>query len=77
MGIEVEQDQLRPINRLGVVGAGFIGAAIAGVAALQARVDVRVCDTDHERVANGIRGARRIFDDRKKRRRLDQYESRR
>ena len=73
-GLEVEPDQVRTVNRLGVVGAGFMGAAIAGVAALQTKVDVRLGDIDHERVANGIRGAHKLIDDRKKRRRLDKYE---
>ena len=74
VGLEVGRDDVPTVNRLGVVGAGFMGAAIAGVAALRAQVDVRLRDTDHARVARGIRGARRLLDDRKTRRRLDTHE---
>ena len=70
--------QLRvpPVRRLAVVGAGFMGAAIAGTAVLNAEVEARLKDGDLKRVGNGIRSARRILDDRLKRRRLrkPQYE---
>lgn len=59
-----------PIRRIAVVGAGFMGAAIAGTAVLNAEVEARLKDADLPRVAKGIRGARRILDDRLKRRRL-------
>lgn len=74
LGVEVEQDQVRTVGRLGVVGAGFMGAGIAGVAALRAQAEVRLRDMDQERVAKGVAGARKLLDDRKKRGRLDEDE---
>jgi 3-hydroxyacyl-CoA dehydrogenase/enoyl-CoA hydratase/3-hydroxybutyryl-CoA epimerase len=63
-----------PVRRLGIVGAGFMGSGIAGTAALQARVDVRMKDADLPRVASGLQAARRILDERLERRRLDRHE---
>ncbi|HXF95364.1 MAG TPA: fatty acid oxidation complex subunit alpha FadJ [Gemmatimonadales bacterium] len=62
------------VRRLGIVGAGFMGSAIAGTAVAQAQVDVRLKDADLPRVAAGLRAAREILDDRLRRRRLDRYE---
>ena len=66
--------EVRPVERLGVIGAGFMGAAIAGVAALRAGVDVRLRDTDWDRVARGIATAKHTLDEALRRRRLDKYE---
>ena len=62
--------QLRPIGRIGVVGAGFMGAGIAGTAALNAEVEVRMRDADLPRVGKGLRTATGILDERLKRKRL-------
>ena len=62
------------VRRLGVVGAGFMGAGIAGTAVLQAGVDVRMKDADLPRVAKGLVAAREILDERLKRRRITRYE---
>ena len=62
------------VKRLGIVGAGFMGAGIAGTAVVQAEVDVRMKDADLARVAAGLRAGREILDDRLKRRRLTRYE---
>jgi 3-hydroxyacyl-CoA dehydrogenase/enoyl-CoA hydratase/3-hydroxybutyryl-CoA epimerase len=64
----------RAVERLGVVGAGFMGAGIAGTAAAQAAVDVRMKDADLPRVAKGLAAAREILDERLKRRRITKYE---
>lgn len=74
LGADVDPGAIPTVQRLGVVGAGFMGAGIAGVAALRAGVDVRLRDMDLERVARGIRNARRILDERLRRRRLDRHE---
>jgi 3-hydroxyacyl-CoA dehydrogenase/enoyl-CoA hydratase/3-hydroxybutyryl-CoA epimerase len=60
----------RQIRRLGVVGAGFMGAGIAGTAALNVEVDTRLKDADLERVGKGLRSAGAILAERLKRRRL-------
>lgn len=62
------------VSRLGVVGTGFMGAAIAGTAVVQAGVDVRMKDADLSRVAAGLQAARRVADERLARRRIDRYE---
>lgn len=62
------------VHRLGIVGSGFMGAGIAGTAVAQTGVDVRLRDTDVERVANGLRVARGILDDRLVRRRITRHE---
>jgi 3-hydroxyacyl-CoA dehydrogenase/enoyl-CoA hydratase/3-hydroxybutyryl-CoA epimerase len=64
------------VKNLAVVGAGFMGAGIGGVAVGQAGVDVRLRDTDTGRVAKGLAGAGGIVDQRLKRRRISKYEHR-
>ncbi|HTC25059.1 MAG TPA: 3-hydroxyacyl-CoA dehydrogenase NAD-binding domain-containing protein, partial [Gemmatimonadales bacterium] len=59
-----------PIRRLGVVGSGFMGAAIAGTAVLNAEVESRLKDSELARVGKGLRAALSILDERLKRRRL-------
>ena len=73
-GVGIESGDVRPVERLGVIGAGFMGAAIAGVAALRAGVDVRLRDTDWDRIARGLVAARHVLDEALRRRRLDTHE---
>jgi 3-hydroxyacyl-CoA dehydrogenase/enoyl-CoA hydratase/3-hydroxybutyryl-CoA epimerase len=69
-------DPPRPlaVKRLGIVGSGFMGSGIAGTAVAQAGVDVRMRDTDLTKIANGLRSAREILDERLKRRRISRHE---
>jgi 3-hydroxyacyl-CoA dehydrogenase/enoyl-CoA hydratase/3-hydroxybutyryl-CoA epimerase len=60
----------RQIRRLGVVGAGFMGAGIAGTAALNVEVDTRLKDADLPRVGKGLKAATGILAQRYQRRRL-------
>jgi 3-hydroxyacyl-CoA dehydrogenase/enoyl-CoA hydratase/3-hydroxybutyryl-CoA epimerase len=60
----------RQIRRLAVVGAGFMGAGIAGTAVLNVEVDTRLKDADLARVGKGLKTATTLLDDRLKRRRL-------
>jgi 3-hydroxyacyl-CoA dehydrogenase / enoyl-CoA hydratase / 3-hydroxybutyryl-CoA epimerase len=62
------------VERLGVIGSGFMGSGIAGTAVAQAEVDVRMKDADLTRVGQGILAARAILDDRLKRRRITKFE---
>ncbi|HEX5632771.1 MAG TPA: 3-hydroxyacyl-CoA dehydrogenase NAD-binding domain-containing protein, partial [Gemmatimonadales bacterium] len=62
--------ELPPVHRIGVVGSGFMGSGIAGTAALQAEVEVRLRDAELARVGKGLRAAGGILDERLKRRRL-------
>lgn len=73
-GVPLDAGLARRVDRLGIVGAGFMGASIAGLAALQAGSDVRLRDTDPQRVARGVRTARGVLDEALKRQRLDRWE---
>ncbi|GAC1315164.1 MAG: fatty acid oxidation complex subunit alpha FadJ [Chloroflexota bacterium] len=64
-----------PIERIGVVGAGFMGAAIAELAA-GAGLTVRVRDTGLGRVARGLSRIHQGIEANVRRRRLDQYAAR-
>ncbi len=75
-GVEGEAPPPRPVKAMAVVGAGFMGAGIGGVAVTQASVDVRLRDTDSARVAKGLAAARRVLGERLKRRRITRYEHR-
>ena len=58
------------VKSLGIVGAGFMGAGIGAVAALQAGSDVRFQESEWDRLAAGIGHARGEFRKGLKRRRL-------
>ncbi len=60
----------RQIRRLGVVGAGFMGAGIAGTAVLNVEVDTRLKDADLVKVGKGLKAAGGILAERLKRRRI-------
>ncbi len=62
------------VNRLVVVGSGFMGAGIAGTTVVQVGIDVRLKDADVGRVANGLIAARGIVNDRLTRRRITKFE---
>jgi 3-hydroxyacyl-CoA dehydrogenase/enoyl-CoA hydratase/3-hydroxybutyryl-CoA epimerase len=69
--------KLAPVGRIGVIGAGFMGAGIAGTAALNADVEVRMRDADLARVGKGLKAATGILDERLKRKRLTRPEHQR
>jgi 3-hydroxyacyl-CoA dehydrogenase/enoyl-CoA hydratase/3-hydroxybutyryl-CoA epimerase len=76
-GVSGDAPEPHRVGSIGIVGAGFMGAGIGGVAVTQAGVDVRFRDTDLGRVGQGLAAARRILDDRLKRRRITRFEHRR
>jgi 3-hydroxyacyl-CoA dehydrogenase/enoyl-CoA hydratase/3-hydroxybutyryl-CoA epimerase len=59
----------RPVRKLGILGAGFMGAGIATVA-VQAGTVVRIKDASLDRVAAGWRSARDVVRERVKKRQL-------
>lgn len=73
-GVPAGMGKARPVRRLGVVGSGFMGAGIAGTAALQAGVQVRLKDADLAKVGKGVRAATRILEARVQRRRMTRHE---
>lgn len=66
-----------PVRAVAVVGAGFMGSAIAGVTATQAGVDVRLKDSDVAKVSRGVDSARAVARERLSRRRITRFEFRR
>ena len=73
-GVPAGTGEPRAIRRFGVVGAGFMGSAIAGTAVVTAGVEVRLEDADLARVGRGIRGALALVDARLARKRISRYE---
>lgn len=73
-GVPAPAPDPRVVKRLAVIGAGFMGAGIAGVSVAQGLIDTRVRDTDLGRVAKGLDAARRPLRDRLKRKRITRYE---
>ncbi len=76
-GVDGDAPAPKPIANLGVIGAGFMGAAIGGVAALKTGVDVRFRDRDLVSVGRGLAAARELLEGQRDRRRIDEYEFRR
>ena len=68
-GVDAPAPDPLPVQKLAVLGAGFMGAGIAAVAAQQGTL-VRLKDTDVERVGRGLRAARDVFEERLKKRRV-------
>ena len=65
----------RTVRRIGILGAGVMGGAIAEVAAYT-RIEVRLKDVDHARVAAGLAHASRIVRRAERRGRLSPREAR-
>ncbi|HYJ79582.1 MAG TPA: enoyl-CoA hydratase-related protein, partial [Longimicrobiaceae bacterium] len=63
----------RPVDRIAVVGAGFMGAGIAAVSA-ESGISVRLKDVKPEAAAKGLRTARDSLVKRAKRKRLRPFE---
>jgi 3-hydroxyacyl-CoA dehydrogenase / enoyl-CoA hydratase / 3-hydroxybutyryl-CoA epimerase len=52
-----------PVRKIGILGAGFMGAGIASIAAAQGTL-VRLKDADHARVGKGLAAVREVLRDR-------------
>jgi 3-hydroxyacyl-CoA dehydrogenase/enoyl-CoA hydratase/3-hydroxybutyryl-CoA epimerase len=61
-----EGTQAHPVRKLGVLGAGLMGSGIATVAA-EAGADVRLKDAGWEAVGRGLRHARGVYEERRRR----------
>lgn len=66
---EGQTGSARPVRKLGVLGAGFMGAGIAGVAVQRGSL-VRLKDASLERVAAGVRAVREVVSERLRRRQI-------
>ena len=63
MGVDVDPlPKALPINKLGILGAGFMGAGIASVASPAGTV-VRMKDADTTRIAKGLAAVREVMRD--------------
>ncbi len=60
---------LLPVEKIGILGAGFMGAGIAAIAAMQGTV-VRLKDAQHDRVGKGLKEVSGILREQLKRRRI-------
>ncbi len=69
MGVDPPVPPPMPVHKLGVLGAGFMGAGIAGIAA-QHGTPVRLKDTDAGRVGRGLAAVRAVLGERLTRRRI-------
>ena len=67
--------QPRPVRRVGMLGAGLMGAGIAYVTTAQAKLPIRLKDRDAKGVLAGLRYVRDIIDGRVKRKRLTTREA--
>ena len=74
-GVPAPAPEPRRIERLGVLGAGFMGSGIAVTAADQAGVSVRMRDADLPRVGKGIKAVADILNGNVKRRRYHRREA--
>ncbi len=73
-GVPAGAGRAQPVTRLGILGAGFMGAGIGGTAVSTAEVEVRLKDADLGRVGKGIKAATDILRGKLTRRRITKYE---
>ena len=62
-GVEAPAPTPTPVRKLGILGAGFMGAGIASIATPQGTL-VRLKDADHARVGKGLASIREVIRDR-------------
>ena len=75
-GIDNESVVGRPVNKIGVLGAGLMGAGIAYVSIKNAGVATRLKDRDNKGIARGISYVNNILNGRVKRRRMQPLQKR-
>jgi len=73
-GVDDPNVEARPLERIGMLGAGLMGAGIAYVTADRAKINVRLKDRDAEGVGRGLKYARGVIDKRVKRRRINKLQ---
>ncbi|MEZ4335420.1 MAG: fatty acid oxidation complex subunit alpha FadJ [Sandaracinaceae bacterium] len=73
-GVDDPSVQPKKLDRVGMLGAGLMGAGIAYVTADRAKIPVRLKDRDSKGVGHGLKYARGILDQRLKRKRISKIE---
>ncbi|MFN2400062.1 MAG: fatty acid oxidation complex subunit alpha FadJ [Gemmatimonadaceae bacterium] len=68
-GVDAPAPEPRPVERIGVLGAGFMGSGIAAVSAME-NVGVRLKDADHSRVGKGLKAVRTLLEERFKKKQV-------
>ncbi len=68
-GVDAPVSSPAPIDKLGILGAGFMGSGIASVAAMQGTL-VRMKDAEHARVAKGIKAVSEVLRERLKKKQI-------
>ncbi|HYN82181.1 MAG TPA: fatty acid oxidation complex subunit alpha FadJ [Gemmatimonadaceae bacterium] len=64
---------VKPVEKLGILGAGFMGSGIASIAVQQGTL-VRMRDADHGRVAKGLAAVRDVLKERLTRKQITRVE---
>lgn len=72
-GVDGAAPPSRTVDKLAVLGAGFMGAGIAAIGALNDTI-VRLKDVDHARVGKGLAAVRDVGRERVKRKRMTEQE---
>jgi 3-hydroxyacyl-CoA dehydrogenase / enoyl-CoA hydratase / 3-hydroxybutyryl-CoA epimerase len=72
-GVEPPAPPPKPIEKIGVLGAGFMGAGITSVAVQQGTL-VRLKDTDFARVGKGLAAVREVLKERLAKRQISRQE---
>lgn len=73
-GVDDESVEPRPVDRVGMLGAGLMGAGIAYVTADKAKLPVRLKDRDSAGVASGLKYVRRLLDKKVKRKHISKID---
>ncbi len=74
-GVDDPSVKPRPIDKVGMLGAGLMGAGIAYVTTASAKIPVRLKDRDSDGVLAGLRYIRKIIDGQLQRKRLTEREA--
>lgn len=74
-GTDAEYAEVRPVGKVGMLGAGLMGSGIAYVTSTLAKTAVRLKDRDHEGVARGLKAVNDQLSKRVKRRRMSALEA--